>query len=171
MMRPEVHHAHALGDVADHRQVVADQQEGHPALALDAREQRQDLRPDADVEGGDRLVGDDELGLGRQRAGDADALPLAAGELVRQAVEERLGGREADVGQQRTTRSRTSAREAPRRAPDTVSAVPRICCSVLRGLRLALLSWNTTCTRRRKRARSAASSSATGLPWKRSAPR
>jgi hypothetical protein len=66
---------------------------GHAALALDAREQRQDLRAHADVERGHRLVGDHELGLGRERAGDADALALTARELVRQPVQERRGGR------------------------------------------------------------------------------
>ena len=34
----------------------------------------------------DRLVGDDEVGVERERPGDADALALAAGELVRVAV-------------------------------------------------------------------------------------
>ena len=34
----------------------------------------------------DRLVADDQVGLGGQRAGDADALALAAGELVRPAA-------------------------------------------------------------------------------------
>ena len=38
------------------------------------------------VEGGDRLVADDEVGARGERAGDADALALAAGELVREAL-------------------------------------------------------------------------------------
>ena len=41
---------------------------------------------DRDVEGGHRLVGDDQLGPQRQRPGHADALALAAGELGREAV-------------------------------------------------------------------------------------
>ena len=45
-----------------------------------------DLRLDRHVERGDRLVGDDQLRVHRQRAGDADTLALASGELVRVAV-------------------------------------------------------------------------------------
>ncbi len=36
--------------------------------------------------GGDRFVGHDQLRVQRERAGDADALALTAGELVRVAV-------------------------------------------------------------------------------------
>ena len=53
----------------------------------DVVEEAQHLRLDRDVERRDRLVGDQELGLHRQGAGDADALPLAARELVRIALE------------------------------------------------------------------------------------
>ena len=53
----------------------------------DLVEQREHLRLHRDVERGHRLVGDQELGLHRQRARDADALALAAGELVRIAIE------------------------------------------------------------------------------------
>src|SRR3546814_16553905 len=55
-------------------------------LALQLVQQGDDLRLDGDVEGGHRLVADDELRVEDQRAGDADALALAAGELVRIAV-------------------------------------------------------------------------------------
>jgi hypothetical protein len=41
------------------------------------------LRLDRDVECGDRLVADDQARVERERAGDADALALAAGEFVR----------------------------------------------------------------------------------------
>ena len=52
-----------------------------------------------DVERGRRLVGDQQLRLQRERAGDADALPLAAGELVRVAVAHR--SRQLDLVEQR----------------------------------------------------------------------
>ena len=45
-----------------------------------------DLRLHRDVERRDRLIGHDEIRLGRERARDGDALALAAGELVRQPV-------------------------------------------------------------------------------------
>ena len=47
------------------------------------REQVDDLRLDGNVERGDRFVGDDELGFDGERAGDGDALALAAGKFVR----------------------------------------------------------------------------------------
>ena len=46
---------------------------------------------DGDVEGGHRLVGDDELGADGEGAGDADALALASAELPRPAIGQ-LGG-------------------------------------------------------------------------------
>ena len=80
--------------MADDADVVGDEDVGEAELVLQVGEQVDDLRPDRDVEGGDRLVGDDQLRPQRQRPGDPDPLPLAAGELVREAVVV-LGG-EAD---------------------------------------------------------------------------
>ena len=70
---------------AHHREVVRDEQIGQPEPLLQVEHQVDDLRLDVDVERRDRLVGHDEIGLDRQRAGDRDALALAAGELVREA--------------------------------------------------------------------------------------
>ena len=58
-----------------------------PNSSLSSREQVEDLRLDRDVERRHRLVADDQLGLGDQRPGDADALRLPARELVRIAVD------------------------------------------------------------------------------------
>ena len=77
---------HAVGDVAHDVQVVRDEDVGEPELALQVLEQVEDLRLHRDVERRDRLVADDQLRVDRERAGDADALALAAGELVREAV-------------------------------------------------------------------------------------
>ena len=65
---------------------------------LEALEQVDDLGLDRHVEGRDRLVADDQVRLDRERAGDPDALALAAGELVRIALDERRV--EADEAQQ-----------------------------------------------------------------------
>ena len=46
-------------------------------------------RAERDVERRGRLVGDDDARVERDRAGDADALPLAAGEGVRIALHHR----------------------------------------------------------------------------------
>ena len=40
-----------------------------------------------DVQRGGGLVGDQQFGIQRERAGDADALPLTARQLVRKAVD------------------------------------------------------------------------------------
>jgi serine kinase of HPr protein (carbohydrate metabolism regulator) len=69
--------------VLHHGEVVGDEQIGKAEAALQVLQQVDDLRLDRDVEGGDRLVAHDQVGIDRQRAGDADALALAAGELVR----------------------------------------------------------------------------------------
>ena len=82
----EVHHRDPVGDVAHDRQVVGDEQIGEAELVLELLEQVDDAGLDADVERRHRLVEHDQLRLDRERAGDADALPLTAGELVRIAV-------------------------------------------------------------------------------------
>ena len=55
-------------------------------VLLELAQEVEDLRLDRDVQRRDRLVGDHQLGLQRERPCDADALSLAAGELVRVAV-------------------------------------------------------------------------------------
>ncbi|EGJ74926.1 putative peptide ABC transporter ATP-binding protein [Streptomyces sp. Tu6071] len=83
----EVHDGDAVGDVADDREVVRDEDVGEVELLLEPLHEVDDLRLHRDVEGRHGLVGDDDLGAQRETARDADALPLAAGELVRVAVD------------------------------------------------------------------------------------
>ena len=82
---------------------------GEVEAALHVVEEVEHLRLHRDVEGRDGLVGDQHLRLHGERAGDGDALALAAGELVRVAVER--VGREADEAPSASGRAR-----APRRA-------------------------------------------------------
>ena len=84
---PEVHDPDPVADVLDDREVVGDEQVGEPEFLLEVVEQVQDLALDRHVEGRHRLVADDEVRVDRQRPGDADALALAAAELVRVAVD------------------------------------------------------------------------------------
>ena len=69
-------------------------------IAPQVHEQVEHLRLDRDVERGDRLVADEEVGLHGERPGDGDALALAAGELVRKAARDSSGRgrRERAVG-------------------------------------------------------------------------
>lgn len=76
-----VHDQDAVADVGDHRDVVADQEERGPLLAADVLQQRQHLALHRHVEGGGRLVGDDEPGAAHEAHADHGALPHAAGEL------------------------------------------------------------------------------------------
>ena len=82
----EVHDRDAVRDLPDDREVVGHEQVGDAEVLLEVAQQVQDLGLDRDVERRDGLVADDELRPQRDRARDADALALAAGELVRVAV-------------------------------------------------------------------------------------
>src|SRR6476659_2001145 len=85
---PQVHDHDPVGDVADHAQVVADEQVRELQLLAQPDEEVQHLRLDRDVEGRDRLVADQESWVHRERACDADAAALPPGELVREAAHE-----------------------------------------------------------------------------------
>src|SRR5256884_331479 len=94
----EVHDGHAVGDVAHDREVVGDEQVRETELRLEVFQQVDDLRLDRDVEGRDRLVADDERGLDGERACDAHALTLSAGELV--GIPPRMLRQESDAPQE-----------------------------------------------------------------------
>ena len=70
---------------------MGDEEVGEAELLLKLLQQVDDLSLDRDVEGRHRFVGDDQLGAHGEGAGDADALTLAPGELMRVAPEV-LGG-------------------------------------------------------------------------------
>ena len=77
-----IHDRHFVADMANHGEIMGDDEIGEAELALQPRHQVQDLALDRDVEARRRLVGDDELGREGDGPGDADAARLAAGELV-----------------------------------------------------------------------------------------
>ena len=70
------------------REIVADEHIGEAALVAKVHQEVEDLGLDRDVERGGRLVEEENLRFQDQRAGDGDALALAARELVRVAVAE-----------------------------------------------------------------------------------
>ena len=82
-----LHHTHAVGDAPHQVEVVADQQQRHAQPRLQLLEQFQNLQLYGDVEGGGRLVGDQQLRLVGQGHGDHYPLALAAGQLVGQCLE------------------------------------------------------------------------------------
>ena len=66
---------------------MGDHQVGQSVAGLEVLHQVEDLGLDGDVEGRDGLVGHDQLGIEGEGPGQADALALAAGELVGVAVD------------------------------------------------------------------------------------
>ena len=84
-----IHHRNTRGEIAHHRHGVRDKEIGQAKLALQLRQQVDDLRSHADVERRNRLIRDDELRTQRQRPRDPDALPLSSAEFVRKAGQDR----------------------------------------------------------------------------------
>ena len=87
----------AVRDVPHDGQVVRDEQVGDAAFLLQMAQQVEHLGADGHIQCRDGLIGDDELRLHDEGAGDADALALAAGELVREAGGK--FGQQADIQQ------------------------------------------------------------------------
>ena len=69
----QIHDGDAVADVANHQDVVGDEEIGQAHLLLELHEHIDHLGLDGHVQGGDRLVADDELGLQCQTDRDAEA--------------------------------------------------------------------------------------------------
>jgi hypothetical protein len=95
------HHHDAVGDLGHHAKIMGDEQDARAVLALDLLDEGEDLGLRGDVEGGGRLVGDQQPGFERERHGDHDALALAARELVGIGVIHRLGVGQLHVAHRR----------------------------------------------------------------------
>ena len=95
-------HAAALqdGDVVGHvghdAQVMADQHQGHVALLDKVAQQVENLLLQDHIERGRRFIGNEDARIHCAGDGDHDALPLAAGEFMRIAVERELRRRKPD---------------------------------------------------------------------------
>ena len=109
-----VHDHHLVARLGDHRQVVGDQDQRQPEVAPQLLEQLQDLRLDHDVEGGRRLVADDDRRVAGERHRDHRPLAHPARQLVR--VRGRPLLRDARRGRAaRAARLRDASRGWPRR--------------------------------------------------------
>ena len=78
-----MHHRHPVGDLGDHPEVVGDEQHTGVMARLQGFDEVENLRLGGDVEGGRRLVGDQQHRVQDQGHGDHDALALATRQLVR----------------------------------------------------------------------------------------
>jgi hypothetical protein len=94
----EVHHGDAVTEVLDHGEVMGDEEIRESSLVLEIVEEVDHLSLDRDIERTDRFVADDKPGFDCERAGDADALALAAAEFVRVPIPQ--GRIEANVAKQ-----------------------------------------------------------------------
>ena len=78
-----VHDQHLVARLGDDRQVVGDEDQRQPELGAQLLEEAEDLRLDHDVEGGRRLVADDDRRVARERHRDHRPLAHPTGQLVR----------------------------------------------------------------------------------------
>ena len=116
-----------------------------PRSLLQLAQQVEDRRLHRDVERGDGLVGDEQRRRHRQRAREADALALSAGELVRIAVPQLRP--QADVVEEL---AHAPVERSPRAASRWMrSGSPTISPQVMRGLSDEYGSWKTMCISRR----------------------
>ena len=74
----QVHNGNAIGDVLHDGQIVGDKEIRRTELVLKFLEQVQNLGLNGNIQSGDWLVADDQLGLQSERAGNTDTLTLAA---------------------------------------------------------------------------------------------
>src|SRR5215218_9721506 len=127
----EIHHGDAVAHVLDDAEVVADHDVGQPEGVLELEQEIDDLRPDRNVERRHRLVQQHHLRPQDQRPGDADALALAAGELVR--IARRMLWPQADLREHRgdagvdlaVVRHAMQAKRRRERRPDGLARVER----------------------------------------------
>ena len=94
------HDDHPVGHFTDHAKVMGDQHQGHAQAFLHIFQEVQDLRLNGHVEGGGRLVGDQDFRLVGQRHGDHHPLALAAGQLMGIVGEPAFGVANADQVEQ-----------------------------------------------------------------------
>src|SRR3546814_8394439 len=100
-----VHHHDPVAESGNDAEVVGDHDDGGAEIALQVGQQIEDLRLDGDVEGGGRLVGDQQVRLAEQRHGNHHALAHTAGEIVRVEDEALPGRGDADAVQQQIGRA------------------------------------------------------------------
>ena len=79
---PEVHHGHPVGDVLHHRKVVGDEDQAQVHPPHQVGKEVEDLGLDRDVQGRDRLIRHQDLGLESEGAGDRNPLTLTSGKFV-----------------------------------------------------------------------------------------
>ena len=93
-----IHHDDFIGEFCDNPEVVRDKHNRHPHLVLEFLHECEHLRLDGDIQCGCRFISDEKRGRAAECDCNHDALPHAAGELVRVFVNALRGCRNADAG-------------------------------------------------------------------------
>ncbi len=94
-----LHHADPVRHLADDAEIMGNEQDRHAEPGLQILEELENLSLHGDVERGCRLVRNEQVRLIGERHGDHHALPLAARELVRKALQAAFRVRNADLGE------------------------------------------------------------------------
>ena len=95
-----LHHIDIVGKLPHHGQVMGDQDHRHPGLFLQRLDQVQDFSLYGHVQRRCRFIGDQHVGVVRQRHRDHDPLPLPARQLVRVLADAAFRVRYLHLGQQ-----------------------------------------------------------------------
>lgn len=77
-----IHNRYPITDIAHHREIMADKQEGQLTGGVQFAEQLQDFSLNGNIERRDRLVGHEQIRIQCECPGNADALALPATEFV-----------------------------------------------------------------------------------------
>ena len=94
-----LHHHDSVSDIGHDPEIMRDEEHARVVPPLQILDQGKDLCLRRDVEGGRRLVGDEEVRVEHHGSRDHDALALAARDLVRIGIVEALGIWQAHGGQ------------------------------------------------------------------------
>lgn len=79
----QIHHRNPMREMPHHAQIVRHEQDREPQPLLQLQQQVEYLRLHGNIQCRYDLVGDQQLRLDGKRAGNGDALPLTAGEMLR----------------------------------------------------------------------------------------
>ena len=83
----QIHDRDAMGQVLHRRQIMTDEQQRQTELVLQIDKKIDDLCLDRNIQSRHRFIANDQIRARRQRPSDADPLPLATGEFVREPVD------------------------------------------------------------------------------------
>src|SRR6266513_3926934 len=95
-LAPVVQDRDAIGDVHDHAHVVLDERDRRAELLVDVEDEAAHVLLLLDVHAGHRLVEQEELGLGGERAAELDALLEPVGQAAGRRLADRLDLQEVD---------------------------------------------------------------------------